>query len=96
MLKNFQDKVISQLKKKYSSEKLLEIITLASIVEKEEKNPSEKPTVAGILKKRLNENWMIGADATVCYPHKLTSEECKMVVSKYIEEKNGYNTRTMT
>ena len=96
MLKNFQDKVVSELDKKYSSEKLLEIITLASIVEKEEKNKIEKPTVAGILKKRLNENWMIGADATVCYPHKLTSEECKMVVSQYIEEKNGYNTRTMT
>jgi UPF0755 protein len=96
MLKNFQDKVVSQLKTKYSSEKLLEIITLASIVEKEEKNSSEKPTVAGILKKRLKENWMIGADATVCYPHKLTSEECKMVVSKYIAEKNAYNTRTMT
>jgi len=55
MLKNFQDKVISELEKKYSSEKLLEIITLASIVEKEEKNPSEKATVAGILKKRFDE-----------------------------------------
>ncbi|NUJ97626.1 endolytic transglycosylase MltG [Candidatus Gracilibacteria bacterium] len=95
MLKNFQDKVISKGEKKYSSKELLEIIILSSIVEKEEKNPSEKATVSGILKKRLDEGWMLGADATVCYPHKLTSEECKMVVSKYIGEKNDYNTRTM-
>jgi UPF0755 protein len=38
---------------------------------------------------------MIWADATVCYPHKLTADECKMVVSKYIKEKSEYNTRTM-
>ena len=38
---------------------------------------------------------MIGADITVCYPHKLTSEECKLVVTKYINQKNEYNTRTM-
>jgi len=38
---------------------------------------------------------MLGADASVCYPYALTSEECKMVVSKYIAEKNDYNTRTM-
>jgi UPF0755 protein len=37
---------------------------------------------------------MLGADITVCYPYKLTSEECKLVVSKYIREKNDYNTRT--
>jgi UPF0755 protein len=37
---------------------------------------------------------MIGADITVCYPFKLTSEECKFVVTKYINTKNDYNTRT--
>ena len=38
---------------------------------------------------------MIWADITVCYPHELTANECKLVVSKYINEKSEYNTRTM-
>jgi UPF0755 protein len=64
-------------------------------VEKEEKNINEKPIVAGILKKRFDNGWQIWADITVCYPHELTSNECKMVISKYITEVSDYNTRTM-
>ena len=106
-LNNFENKVYNKIKihayhkqknknQKQINKSLYTIVKLASIVEKEEKNPKEKATVAGILKKRLNANWNIWADITVCYPHKLTSEECKMVVSKYIREKSEYNTRTMT
>ena len=94
-LETFENKVYKKLLQKYDNKKIEEIINLASIVEKEEKNLKAKPTVAWILKKRLNEWWMIWADITVCYPHKLTSEECKLVVSKYITEKSEYNTRTM-
>lgn len=94
-LENFEKKVYKELLTKYDNKKIEEIVNLASIVEKEERNSNNKPTVAWILKKRLNEWWMIWADATVCYPHKLTSEECKMVVTKYIQEKSEYNTRTM-
>lgn len=101
-LENFENKVYKILlidknwKQIFTNKEIEEIINLASIVEKEEKNALEKPTVAWILKKRLKQWWMIGADITVCYPHKLTWEECKMVVSKYINEKNDYNTRTKT
>lgn len=99
-LENFETKVYNKLlinenwKQKYSNKEIEEKINLASIVEKEEKNINEKATVAWILKKRLNEWWMIWADITVCYPHELTWEECKMVVSKYINEISEYNTRT--
>ncbi len=95
MLDNFEKKVYNDLLKQYSPKEIYDIINLASIVEKEEKSKSERPVVAWILKKRLNEWWMIWADITVCYPYKLTWEECKMVVSKYIWDKNEYNTRTM-
>lgn len=90
----FEEKVYNKLLKDIESKSIEELINLASIVEKEEKNSQEKATVAGILKKRLDAWWMIGADITVCYPHELTSEECKFVVSKYINEKSEYNTRT--
>ena len=91
----FENKVYNTILKELSNKEILDLINLASIVEKEEKNPEEKSSVAGILKKRLDSEWMIWADITVCYPHELTSQQCKMVVSKYINEKSEYNTRTM-
>lgn len=94
MLNTFQQKVYVNMLSTLSKEVSSEVIILASILEKEEKNNTEKPTVAGILKKRYKEWWMIGADATACYAYKLTSEECKMQLSDYIYEKNEYNTRT--
>ena len=95
-LENFEEKVYNKILSDLDNETIKDIVNLASIVEKEEKNPTEKATVAWILKKRLNSDWQIWADITVCYPHELTSEECKMVVSKYINEVSAYNTRTMT
>ncbi len=95
-LETFEKKVYNKILGNLSNKKINELINLASIVEKEERNILEKPVVAWILKKRLNNNWKIWADITVCYPYKLTSEECKMVISKYINEENEYNTRTMT
>ena len=107
-LENFEKKIYNTLlspppsgtplknkgRKDISNEEIENLIILASIVEKEEKIDSNKSTVAWILKKRLDEWWMIWADITVCYPYKLTSEECKMVVTKYLYEENDYNTRT--
>ena len=42
-------------------------LILASLVERETKGDAEKPIVAGILKKRLNEGWNLELDATVQY-----------------------------
>jgi len=93
MLNNFNTKIFQWYLVDADNETIFEAITLASIVEKEERNSSEKSTVAGILKKRLEEWWMIGADITVCYPFRLTAEECKLSVTKYLYEENNYNTR---
>jgi len=94
-LDNFENKVYIKILENKTLDEILKIVNLASIVEKEEKSNSEKPTVAGILKKRLENNWNIWADITVCYPHRLTANECKMVVSKYIREQSEYNTRVI-
>ncbi len=93
-LENFENKVYKNILWELSNSEVEKLIKLASIVEKEEKIEANKPIVAWILKKRLVSDWMIWADITVCYPYRLTSEECKMVVSKYINEENDYNTRT--
>lgn len=94
-LETFEIKVYEKILKNLDTKTITDLVNLASIVEKEERNNNEKPTVAGILKKRLNAWWMIWADITVCYPHKLTSEECKFSVTKYLYDKNDYNTRQM-
>jgi len=95
-LETFEVKVYEKILKNLDTKTITEIVNLSSIVEKEERNNNEKPIVAWILKKRLNSDWMIWADITVCYPHKLTSEQCKMSVTKYLYDKNDYNTRQMT
>jgi len=94
-LDNFENKVYNKILSDKNPDEIYKIVNLASIVEKEEKNDKEKPTVAGILKKRLENKRNIWADITVCYPHNLTANECKMVVSKYIREKSEYNTRVI-
>lgn len=95
-LETFETKVYNKLFKNsnINNSNFQSVINLASIVEKEEKITENKKTVAWILKKRLKQWWMIWADITVCYPYRLTANECKMVVTKYIRDKNEYNTRT--
>jgi UPF0755 protein len=44
-----------------------EVMIMASIVEREESDPEERPTVAGILWNRFDANIGLGADATVLY-----------------------------
>jgi len=99
ILNNFENKVYSKLLKDKKSSEILNIINLASIVEKEvnKNNPSELKIVAGILSKRLENNWFIWADATVCYPYKITHKECtpSFIAKKINTDKNDYNTRTM-
>ncbi len=102
MLKNFHVKVFNSgiIDINTPSAKIKQILNLASIVQKEaniKDNPEELAIIAGILKKRLDEGWQIGADATVCYAHDIATQNCTpSVVLKYLYDKNNYNTRAMT
>jgi UPF0755 protein len=46
---------------------IYEILILASIVEKEERNSKNKPYIGDILIRRYKNNWLIGTDWTLCY-----------------------------
>lgn len=73
-------------------------ITLASIVEKEEKNNSNKSTVAGIFYNRLK-NWMLlWADITLCYWFAKPYSECtpNIIAKNVNDSKNKYNTRAVS
>jgi len=52
-----------------------EVVTLASIIERETKTDEERPVVSGILLNRLNIDMGLQADATVQYA--VASENCK-------------------
>ncbi len=67
MRQNFDTRVGDKLKNassKYSPEELL---TLASIVERESRTDEERPQIAGVLINRLNIGMALQADATVQY-----------------------------
>lgn len=94
LLKAFDTKVYKEYGFTSSSE-LYKTLVFASIVEKEEKNSTNKPVVAGILKKRHDEKIAIGADATVCYQYRLTMDDCTPAfIGEHIHEKTDYNTRS--
>lgn len=66
---NYNQKFTPDLKAKAAKNGLSEkgVIILASIVEKEAKTPEDKKIVAGILLKRLEEDWPLQVDATIQY-----------------------------
>ena len=72
-----------------------EVITLASIVQKETANIKERPIVAGLYLNRLRDKWPLQADPTIIYilRKKLGAETViKRVLTKDIEINSPYNT----
>ena len=68
-LNNFQNKVNDDIQNviKNKGESLHDIITLASIVERESKENQDRPIVAGIFWNRLGVNMALESDATLAY-----------------------------
>lgn len=74
---NFDKKITEGLKKEIAESELGldEIITLASLVEREAKDEESRRIIAGILIKRWKNDWPLQVDATVQYA--VGSERCK-------------------
>jgi len=93
-LQGFQTRVRSKVSNPTDFYKTM---ILASVVEKEERNTINKPTVAGIFLKRL-EIWMkIDADITLCYGLKTSYTLCTpAVIGRNVNDANNkYNTRAV-
>lgn len=54
-----------------SNASLHDVITLASLAEKETPDPSERPLIAGVFEKRLEKGWPLACDPTVIYAARL-------------------------
>lgn len=99
LLDNFNKKVYIPLFENKNDVNIIKTINLASIVEKEASSLwwfKEKQIISWILLKRLDNNWPLWADITVCYPYELTSKECnqEFISKKVNTDINDYNTRT--
>ena len=70
------------------------ILTLASVIENEEKNITNKPIIAWIFVNRLNKWMRLDADVTLCYGLKLVYSKCRENIVKNLDDaSNLYNTR---
>ncbi|MBI5619672.1 endolytic transglycosylase MltG [Candidatus Gottesmanbacteria bacterium] len=67
--KTFQEKVTDKMREdaKITGLTWNEVVTLASIVEREGRTDDDRPVIAGILLKRLRADWPLQADATLQY-----------------------------
>lgn len=71
---------------------LHELVIMASMLEREEPVPSNRPIVAGILWKRIERGFPLGVDATSRYELKAWNDRSAFLV-KLRDETDAYNTR---
>lgn len=67
--REMESKFLSEIQSSNSS--LHEVITLASLVEKETPDPAERPVIAGVFERRLNKRMPLQCDPTVVYALRL-------------------------
>ncbi|MGC2416493.1 MAG: endolytic transglycosylase MltG [Candidatus Acidiferrales bacterium] len=74
----------------------LQIVTLASLVERETPDPEERPLVAGVFYNRLRKGVPLQCDPTVQYALALEGQLVKDVKPKDLKVDSPYNTYTHT
>ena len=72
-----------------------EAVTLASVVEKETGQASERRMVAGVLSNRVRIGMMLGADATAIYPITKGKPLGRLILRSELRDPNPYNTRAI-
>jgi UPF0755 protein len=78
-----------------SPRQLAALVTMASMLEREEPDPTERPLVAGILWKRVDKGFPLGVDATSRYELAEWNDRDAFLVNLR-NPKDGYNTRLRT
>ncbi len=97
MLDNFNRRLTAELKEeiKNQGKTIFEIVTMASLIEKEVRTLEDKKIVSGILWKRLETNFPLQVDATIAYVlgrRSWTFEEMRREVAQAREIDSPYNT----
>lgn len=97
MLDNFDKKLTSDLREEIAAQgkSIFEIITMASLLEKEVKTKEEKEIASGIFWKRIEERMPLDSCATIAYilgGGNWTFEEMRKEIAKGKEIDSPYNT----
>ena len=92
LVRNFNQKLDSQMRiDAVANERTLhEIITVASLIEKEVSDPTDRRLVSGIIWSRLENDIPLGIDATVLYA---IGETKTNITAKDLQVDSPYNTR---
>lgn len=96
---NFNQKLDQSLQAKIKTQglNLEEGVVLASLIERESQNTSERPIIAGILLKRLREGWRLEVDATIQFALGYDTENKtwwrKSLTAEDLAINNPYNSR---
>lgn len=90
LIKTMSNNITDDMRQTYkaANRDLYEILNMASIIEREVRTKDDIALVSGILWKRYDSNWTLGADATILYVtqgNTLTQEE--------LDLDSSYNTR---
>ena len=75
-----------------SPRSLGEVVIMASMLEREEPKPAQRPMVAGILWKRIDSGWNLGVDATSRYTLEEWNDR-RAFLKKLRDPADPYNTR---
>jgi UPF0755 protein len=78
-----------------SGRTLHELVKMASMLEREEPVPKQRPLVAGILWKRIDMNFPLGVDATSRYELEKWNDR-KAFLKRLRDKEDAYNTRHKT
>ena len=91
MLSNFDQKFSQELRDATlaNGRSLYETIIVASMIEKEVRTSADIPLVSGIIWKRLDNNWVLGIDATLLYV-----QSDNILTVEDLAQDTPYNTRT--
>ena len=92
MLDNFDKKYSVAAKDYKGKHSMAEIMTIASMIEREAKVESERPVIAGVIENRLARKMKLQIDPTVLYTTTNGLYNAKKVYYKDLKAKTVYNT----
>lgn len=94
MLQTFDERVTPEMRAAAANRGLTayDLVTLASIVEREAVIDEERPLIAGVYHNRLESGWFLGADPTVQYPLGARGDWWPQLTLESLEVDSPYNT----
>ncbi len=88
----FGERFVARHPEGFGERGLHAVVTMASMLEREEPNPAQRPLVAGILWKRLDAGWALGVDATSRYTLDVWNDR-RAFLRKLRDPSDPWNTR---